>query len=160
MPEKVLLEWTEPEGARVYLAKVSGGLGRMFLRDLFIEGVPVFVFMLILWVFAYAAGAPVMEFWKSLVVVSIFAASIAALQFVLFFMNSRVRITATFVFLGTRRWRNRSIKSWSWETHNINSSYDVLTLTMKRFEVIRVALPVSITKIDVENALQAARISR
>ncbi|MCZ2154501.1 MAG: hypothetical protein LC114_11475 [Bryobacterales bacterium] len=106
-----LLQWSEPPGARLILARISGGLRRLFIADLFVEGLPVVLIMCAIWTLALAAGARVMPFWTALLLFIGLAVAIALLQWALFLLIPSVRITTTHFYVGARRWRNRSIQS-------------------------------------------------
>jgi hypothetical protein len=154
-----LLQWSEPAGARLLLVRLSGGLRRLFISDLFVEGLPIVLFMCAIWAFALTAGANVMPFWKALIWSFVLAVTVAFAHAGLFLLSSKVSITTTHFYVGARGWRNRSIQSWIWETHPISGSrFHVLVLKTKRSEFIRVALPSQVSQQSVERALSEAGI--
>jgi hypothetical protein len=155
-----ILQWSEPPGARLVLARVSGGFRRLLISDLFVEGLPVILIMCAIWSFAFAAGARVMPFWQALLLFIGLAIAIALLQWALFLLIPTVRITTTHFHVGARRWRNRSIQSWAWETRPIgDEDFRVLVLRTKTSESVRVALPSPITQQAVEQALTDAGLN-
>lgn len=160
MSETKLLQWSEPPGARLVLARTSGGLWRLCISDLFSEGLPVVLILCAIWTFALAAGARVMPFWQALLLFIGFAVAVALLQWALFLLIPGVRITTTHFCVGARSWRNRSIQSWEWEMRPIaDKEFQVLVLRMKRPESVRVALPPQVTRQAVEQALADAGVN-
>ena len=157
MAEKFLLRWSEPKEARRHLVRESGGLRRLFVNEFWGEGVPVVLIMCAVWVFAFLAGAAVMDFWNALLMIIGFGIAIAMVQCGLYLGNSTVRISTTHVYVGFRRWRKRAIQNWDWERHQIgNDEHTVLRLQMKRSQVVRIALATQISMESVRDALTAA----
>jgi len=49
---KIVLQWSEPNGARLSLLRISGGLHQLFVASLIAEGVPVVLILWVIWAFA------------------------------------------------------------------------------------------------------------
>lgn len=158
---KSLLQWPEPDGARLFLLGLSGGLRRLFVSALIAEGVPVVLIMCAIWAFALISGAHVMQFRQALLLFIGLGAGVAILQCTLFFIGSRIRISTIYIYIGARRWRNRSISRYAWEIHEIGGiDHNVLTLTLARAGVIRVALPLTFSRDEMERILSSAGVPK
>jgi uncharacterized protein YhhL (DUF1145 family) len=156
----MLLQWKEPPGARTFLLRMAGGLRSLFFRDLLATGVPIVLFMLIVWLFALVVGADVMPFPRALLLFAAFSTAVSVLTSVLYLAIPHVRITSTQILVGMRVWGKRSIRGYDWETHPINGTeYAVLHLST-RGRPIRVALSPDLSQADVERALISFGLQR
>lgn len=161
MTDKLLLRWVEPKGARMSLARQSAGMTRILFSDMLVEGAPVLLILLTVWTFALVAGAPVMTWWRALLLSAGFAIAVATLRWALIFVNRAICISIGHVSVGSRRWRNRSIRHWSWESHQVcGTDCTVLRLQLNNSAFIRVALAPETTIESVEQALIAAGLVR
>jgi len=159
---RLLLQWSEPGGVRLSLLRLSGGLRQLFIASLIADGLPTVLILCGVWLFAFLAGAQVMKFGSALTLFAGLAAVIAALQCAMFFVGSQIRITSTHLYIGMRKWRNRAIRRYAWETREISgAALAVLAFTVGRGEAtVRVALPSSMLRDEVERILPEAGIQQ
>jgi hypothetical protein len=159
---KLLLQWSEPSGARLSLLRLSGGLRQLFIASLIADGLPTVLILSAVWFFVFLAGAHVMRFGSALTLFAGLAAVIAALQCTMFFAGSQIRITSTHLYIGMRKWRNRAIRRYAWETREVGGAgLGVLAFTVGRGgAVVRVALPSSLLRDEVEGVLPETGIRK
>jgi hypothetical protein len=133
---------------------------RFFIANLISEGIPAFLIIGAVWLFARTAGTHAVQFWRALLLSTEFGVMVAALQCLLFLVSNKVVVTNTRLRIGARTWRNKAIRKYAWESGDIGDAVRVLVFTNRISERIRVAVPADISPDVVEQALSSAGIPK
>lgn len=136
------------------LLKLSGGLRQLFVSTVATQGVPAISILCLIWVFGLFVGAPVMPLWRALLMFVGFGLALTLFHCVLFFVIAKVKISKSYLYVGIRKWKNRKLKKYSWETHVIGGVHcAVLAFTISDKELVRIALPLNLSRDEVGRTL-------